>query len=125
MVDSINRAQAALRAPAKADKNAQAEAGRGRSLGGQPQAESGAGSPAQLSTEALAQVKVDIEQLKMEFERFGVELQMEPQNGMDPAVVRVTDKETGELIRQVPTKEWLELRKNLAEGRGLILDEFA
>ncbi|MAO84092.1 MAG: flagellar protein FlaG [Myxococcota bacterium] len=78
-----------------------------------------------LGKEELAQIRQEIEMLNQEFQRFGVEMKMEPQEGMDPAIVRVHDVNSGELIRQIPAREWLVLRKNLAEGRGLILDKQA
>jgi uncharacterized FlaG/YvyC family protein len=78
-----------------------------------------------LGKEELAHIRQEIETLNQEFQRFGVEMKMEPQEGMDPAIVRVHDAESGDLIRQIPAREWLVLRKNLAEGRGLILDRQA
>tara|TARA_B100000676_G_scaffold298406_1_gene341323 strand:+ start:608 stop:868 length:261 start_codon:yes stop_codon:yes gene_type:complete len=78
-----------------------------------------------LGEEQLAQIREELQQLNQEFRRFGVEMEMEPQEGIDPAIVRVHDADSGELIRQIPAREWLVLRKNLAEGRGLILDQQA
>jgi len=78
-----------------------------------------------LGEEQLQQIRDELEQLNQEFQRFGVEMKMEPQEGLDPAIVRVHDAGSGDLIRQIPAREWLVLRKNLAEGRGLILDQQA
>ena len=78
-----------------------------------------------LGEEQLAQIREELQQLNQGFRRFGVEIEMEPQEGIDPAIVRVHDADSGELIRQIPAREWLVLRKNLAEGRGLILDQQA
>jgi flagellar protein FlaG len=75
-----------------------------------------------LSKEQMEQIRQELQELNQEFRRYGVEMKMEPQEGLDPAIVRVHDAGTGELIRQIPAKEWVVLRRNLAEGRGLILD---
>lgn len=78
-----------------------------------------------LSKEQMEQIRQELQELNQEFRRYGVEMKMEPQEGLDPAIVRVHDADTGELIRQIPAKEWVVLRRNLAEGRGLILDQKA
>jgi flagellar protein FlaG len=43
----------------------------------------------------------------------------------DTLVVKITDRETGELIRQVPPEEMLNLRASLAELVGVLFDKKA
>jgi flagellar protein FlaG len=38
-------------------------------------------------------------------------------------VVRVVDKDTGELVRQIPTKELLELAARLEDMMGILFDK--
>ena len=49
-----------------------------------------------------------------------VQLSIEPQSG-EP-IVRVVDPESGQIIRQIPTEELLELRRVLDRVAGLLID---
>ena len=51
--------------------------------------------------------------------KLGIELNKDP----DAIVVQVKDKESGEVIRQFPPKELLQLQKKLKELTGLLFDE--
>jgi flagellar protein FlaG len=40
-------------------------------------------------------------------------------------VIKVVDKETDEVIRQIPSQEFMELRKRLQDAAGVIFQDFA
>jgi len=52
-----------------------------------------------------------------------VQFNIDSQSGK--AVVRVVDSETGQVIRQIPSEEMLELRRALDRIAGLVIDETA
>ncbi len=41
----------------------------------------------------------------------------------DQVIVEITDRETGELIRQIPSEELLSIREKMAELTGLLFDQ--
>jgi flagellar protein FlaG len=49
-----------------------------------------------------------------------VQLSLDSQSGK--AIVRVIDKETGQIVRQIPTEEVLELRRAFDRVAGLLID---
>lgn len=51
------------------------------------------------------------------------EFSMDQETGS--AVVRITDAQTGELIRQIPSKELVDIAKNLDKMMGLLLRQKA
>jgi uncharacterized FlaG/YvyC family protein len=79
-------------------------------------AKDGALGPVQLE-----RLKVEVAEVRSQLDQNGVDIQMEPQDGLDPAIIRLIDRSTGETIRQIPGKEWLDMRRNLMEGKGLII----
>jgi uncharacterized FlaG/YvyC family protein len=79
-------------------------------------AKDGALGPVQLE-----RLKVEVAEVRSQLDQNGVDIQMEPQDGLDPAIIRLIDRDTGETIRQIPGKEWLDMRRNLMEGKGLII----
>ncbi len=46
-------------------------------------------------------------------------------SGLDRVIIRVLDKETNDLIRQVPLEGLLDLSRRAEGSRGLLLNEFA
>jgi flagellar protein FlaG len=52
-----------------------------------------------------------------------VQFNLDSQSGK--VIVRVVEKETGQLIRQIPSEEMLELRRALDRISGLVIDETA
>jgi uncharacterized FlaG/YvyC family protein len=73
----------------------------------------------------LERLKVEVAEVRAQLDRHGVDIQMEPQDGLEPAIIRMIDRESGETIRQIPPKEWLEMRRNLMEGKGMIVSTIA
>jgi flagellar protein FlaG len=68
--------------------------------------------------EALAVVD-----LKTEIQRVSREIDLHVDPESDDVVVRVVDRETGELVRQIPSEELLELARNLHELREQAVSE--
>ena len=81
---------------------------------------SGALGPVQLE-----RLKVEIAEVQAQLDRHGLDIKMEPQDGLDPAIIRMVDRETGETVRQIPREEWLDMRRNLMEGKGLVVSTTA
>jgi len=73
----------------------------------------------------LERLKVEVAEVRSQLERQGVDITMEPQDGLEPAIIRMVDRDTGETIRQIPAEEWLTMRRDLAEGKGLVISTFA
>jgi uncharacterized FlaG/YvyC family protein len=73
----------------------------------------------------LERLKVEIAEVQAQLDRHGLDIQMEPQDGLDPAIIRMVDRETGETVRQIPGEEWLDMRRNLMEGKGLVVSTTA
>lgn len=122
MVDPASL-QATLRGPLPSRQSqsaavAKAGAAHGRTSNG-PEAVERAGS-APVNYERMAK---EVAEVREQLQRHGLDISMEPQKGLDPAIVKVRNRETGDLIRQIPSKEWVQMRRNLAEGLGLIFDE--
>jgi flagellar protein FlaG len=84
-----------------------------------------ASSSGALGPVQLERLKVEVAEVRAQLDRHGVDIQMEPQDGLDPAIIRLIDRETGETVRQIPPKEWLEMRRNLMEGKGLVVSTIA
>jgi flagellar protein FlaG len=52
----------------------------------------------------------------------GRSLKFEIDRELNQVVVKVVDKETGEVIRQIPPEEYVEIMKRLQEVNGVFLD---
>jgi len=77
--------------------------------------------------------KKNVEQAVEEFEK-GIEILKEIQMGdlkiefdkeADMKVVRIVDQETGEVLKEIPPKEIVELAKRLNEMLGILFDKMA
>ena len=73
---------------------------------------------AQASGEGLREVVAAADRAVKALQN-SVELSLDSQSGQP--IVRVVDTETGELIRQIPTEEVLELRRALDRIAGLLI----
>lgn len=72
--------------------------------------------------EAIENVVSDLNQLVRSLHR---ELQFSIDEDSGETVVKVVDRETDEVLRQIPNKEVLELRKRLEETAGTIFHDSA
>jgi flagellar protein FlaG len=53
----------------------------------------------------------------------GLEIEVDPD--LHRVVVKIINRDTNEVIRQIPIKEALELEKRLSEQKGLLIEEHA
>ncbi|RKX54214.1 MAG: flagellar biosynthesis protein FlaG, partial [Thermotoga sp.] len=65
------------------------------------------------------------EKLQRLREIFRGEAQFIVDRDVDMIIVKIKDKETGELIRQIPPEVAVKLARNIAEFMGILLDELA
>ena len=79
-------------------------------------------APVALSRTALAESVADLN----EYVRpFNTRLSFSVDEGSGQTIIRISDRETGEVIREVPPSELLQLAARLAELVGLTVDETA
>jgi flagellar protein FlaG len=75
------------------------------------------------------EVHIDVEQARASIERFVRSMKRELEFAVDDAsgrtVITVRNKETGEVIRQIPSEEVIALARAYAEGRPVLLDATA
>jgi flagellar protein FlaG len=74
------------------------------------------------SPEALEGMVSDLNQLVQELHR---ELRFSVDEDSGDTVVKVIDKETDEVLRQIPSQEVMNLRKRLEEAAGVIFQDSA
>jgi flagellar protein FlaG len=66
-----------------------------------------------------------LNEVQERMDQMGTNLQFSMDKVAEEIVVKVTDKKNGELIRQIPSEDVIELRKKLEELSGLLFDEKA
>jgi flagellar protein FlaG len=66
-----------------------------------------------------------LNEVQERMDQMGTNLQFSMDKVAEDIVVKVTDKENGELIRQIPSEDVIKLRKKLEELSGLLFDEKA
>lgn len=72
---------------------------------------------------SAAQLAASLQQLNAGLQNFGIEFEFsEPGNHL---VTRVVDRESGELIRQIPSEEVLRITQRMESLTGLLLQEKA
>ncbi len=80
-------------------------------------------SQKQLDAEDLAKA---VEEIQKQYDSMGgTRLNFSLMEEPDAVVVQVTDRDSGELIKQFPSDEVLALRKKLEELSGLLFDDLA
>ena len=75
-----------------------------------------------VSEEELGKV---VDEIQSRLDAMGTRLNFTVNKEPDVVVVKVTDRESGELVRQIPSDEVLALRKKLQELSGILFDEKA
>ena len=83
---------------------------------GQPPSDAGE-EPAAASADALS--LAFLEDLLLEFSEVGLEFLQDAQTGR--RIIRVYDRESGEVIRQIPPEEVLSFARALKAGKGALL----
>ena len=76
----------------------------------------------QKESEPLENVVSDLNNLVRELHR---ELQFSVDEDSGDTVIKVIDKETDEIVRQIPSEEIMELRRRLQEATGVIFQDSA
>ncbi len=64
------------------------------------------------------------EELNQALQTRHISLQFSVDESVDKIVVKVTDKETGDVIRQIPPEEQLRIASHLRELLGVLLNKF-
>jgi flagellar protein FlaG len=76
---------------------------------------------ANQSPESVAGSLVEpVKRINRVMHQYGVEFHI--QEPLSPPVIQITDRETGELIRQIPAEETLQLAERLDELRGRLFN---
>ena len=56
-------------------------------------------------------------------EHLNVQLKLSVNRDLEQVVAKIVDRDTGEVVREIPPEEMLEMAKRLEEMSGLLLDE--
>lgn len=123
IVQTATGPQSAARTPTAPIRERQGLAAPGKVLAPEPAASTSAGAPAgAAAAEAVAQLN-DF----LRHERLSLEFSVDQASGR--VVIRITDTDTDQLIRQIPPEEVMVIARHLAEGpearalRGLLVRE--
>lgn len=71
------------------------------------------------------QVEQAVRQVNSALELREVGLQFEVDKDTDKLIVKVIDRSTGEVIRQIPNEEVVRIAKLMSDGKGLLVDHAA
>jgi flagellar protein FlaG len=80
-------------------------------------------TPPQPSLEQVKKAVDSVKQMVTATSANSLEFSVDEQSGK--TVVRVTDAQTGEVIRQIPSKEMLEIARSLNNLQGMLLKQKA
>lgn len=72
-----------------------------------------------------SELQAAVEEVQARMEQLGTNLQFAMDKVAEDIVVKVTDKKSGDLIRQIPSEDVIKLRKKLEEVSGLLFDKKA
>lgn len=73
----------------------------------------------QIGEASLETLGEQLEKLNAELQSFGIEFEISEED--QRLVTRVVDRESGELIRQIPSEEVLRMARSLDKSNGLLL----
>jgi flagellar protein FlaG len=73
----------------------------------------------------LGEIKKLFEEVRSYLDNLSIQLSFDIHDKTGEMVVQVLDRETGELIRQMPSDELLDLQEKLKELRGVLFDRKA
>ncbi len=86
----------------------------------------GVKSPAERAQEATAtQIEHAVREANASLQSRSVGLQFELDRDADKVIVKVVDRASGEVIRQIPTEEVVRIAKALGEATGLLVSQGA
>ncbi|MDD5176134.1 MAG: flagellar protein FlaG [Sterolibacterium sp.] len=80
-------------------------------------------APQQPSSEQIRKAVESVKQMVNSTSANSLDFSIDEQSGK--TVVRVTDSDTGEVIRQIPSKEMLEIARSLDQMQGMLLKQKA
>lgn len=72
-----------------------------------------------------SELQAAVEEVQVRMDQMGTNLQFTMDKVAEDIVVKVTDKKSGDLIRQIPSEDVVKLRKQLEELSGILFDEKA
>jgi flagellar protein FlaG len=110
----------ALQSPGPAPRGLVGKAAQPEKLLDKPQVE--VGEPGLEDRGKISQAARTLEELARSM---GASLSVSVDQDLGRFVVRVINSESGDLIRQIPSKEFLEMARHMAEMAGRIFDEKA
>ncbi len=90
-----------------------------------PQPQTGAAAASSSAAESTISVREAVAAINRAAKSLNNSIQLSLDDRSERAVVRVVDSETGQLIRQIPTEEVLELRRALDRIAGLLINRTA
>lgn len=64
-----------------------------------------------------------VSKVKEAFQQSGSQLQIEVDPDLERVIVKILSGDSGEVIRQIPPKEVIDLAKNLPGAKGLLFEE--
>lgn len=64
-----------------------------------------------------------VSKVKEVFQQSGSQLQIEVDPDLERVIVKILNEDSGEVIRQIPPKEVIDLAKNLPGSKGLLFEE--
>jgi flagellar protein FlaG len=117
-IDSFLPGRADERRPAAAIRQAASSSVGAVGSAGAEQAQADSGA-------SLAQVKSAVGEINKSLEASGQNLEFSLDEDSQKVVVKVIDTTTKEVLRQMPTKEALEIAKSLDKMQGLLIDQEA
>lgn len=79
----------------------------------------------QLEKQFAENIQQDIEAINAQFKSLNKSIQFSVDESTKDVVVKVVDKDSGEIITQIPPEEVLQLRERLQEMSGLFVKETA
>lgn len=66
-----------------------------------------------------------VQQAVKELQNAGSQLQMEVDSDLGRVIIKITDSQTGQVIRQIPAQELVDLAKQLKSLSGLLIEKHA
>jgi flagellar protein FlaG len=79
--------------------------------------------PLQKDKPSAEEIHRDVEAINAQLESMNMSIQFSVDKGSKDMVIKIVDKNSGEVIRQIPSAEMLRLRENMTEMAGLIVKE--
>ena len=84
-----------------------------------------ANSDNKLAEDGKKEIDTAVENVNDFFQTVNRTLEFKLDEDSETMVVQVTDSETKEVVRQIPSEEFLQLAQRLEEFRGLLFEEIA